>query len=188
MLKRIREFGKYVAVAGFRNTKISDVENFLEKARASLGKDVEFQFFDAKFVATWQHLYFASLNALKAFKNGENISKNLAIETMLYASAQRQIKRAMELLGIKPSSSEIAALIIGEDFYNVKAALSSIAKLLSAKRDDRVLMLSKEKIKAIKKVFEISEVEVEAVMVEGSHEKAILDLVVERMALLAAQR
>lgn len=188
MLKRIREFGKYLAIAGFRNVKILDVENFLEKVKACLGKDVEFQFFDAKLVATWQHLYFAALNALKAFENKENISKSLAMETMLYASAQRQIQKAVELLGIKPNSSEIAVLIIGGNLQNVKLALSSIAKLTNAERSDLVLTLSEEKNEAIRKVFGISEAEVKAAMAGGTHEKAIVNLVIERVALLATQR
>lgn len=188
MLKHIREFGKCIAIAGFRNAKILDVEKFLAETKASLGKDVEFQFFDAKFVATWQHLYFASLNALKAFKNEENISKSLAMEAMLYASAQRQIQKAVELIGIKPNSSEIAVLVIGGNANDVKLALSAVAKLLTAERDDRVLTLSKEKIEVIKKVFEISEAEINAAMAEGTFEKAIIDLVIERMALLAIRR
>ncbi|MCS7114003.1 MAG: KEOPS complex subunit Cgi121 [Nitrososphaerota archaeon] len=188
MLKHIREFRKSLAIAGFRNAKISDVKNFLEKVKACLGKDVEFQFFDAKLVATWQHLYFSSLNALKAFQNKENISKSLAMEAMLYASAQRQIQRAVELLGIKPNSSEIAVIIIGGDPKNVKLALASLAKLINAERDDRVLMLSEEKIDAIKRAFDISEVEVKASMAGDDREKAIVNLVIERMALLATQR
>ncbi|MEM2937064.1 MAG: KEOPS complex subunit Cgi121 [Candidatus Bathyarchaeia archaeon] len=188
MLKRLEEFGKHIAIAGFKNVKISDVENFLETVRTKLKADVEFQFFDAKFVATWQHLYFASLNALTAFKNKENISRSLAMEIMLYASAQHQIRRAMELIGIKPDSSEIAVLIIGKDAENVESALSCIAEIVNAKRDDGVLMLSEEKIEAIQKAFEISDVEIEAVKAKDALEKAIVDLVIERGALLAAQR
>ena len=114
MLKYIEEFGKYAAITGFRNVKIRDTEEFLKKIRKRKGSNVEIQFFDAKFVVTWQHLYFAVLNALTAFKNKGNISKSIAMETMLSASTQRQIRKAMELLGIKSETSEIAVLIIGE--------------------------------------------------------------------------
>ncbi|MEM1539542.1 MAG: KEOPS complex subunit Cgi121 [Candidatus Bathyarchaeia archaeon] len=183
MIKRIN--GKHIAIVGFRDAKISNVEKFLEEVRACLGKDVDFQFFDARFVATWQHLYFASLNALKAFKNKENISKSLSMETMLYASAQRQIQKAVGLLGIKPNSSEIAVLIISGDLQNVKSALSSITKIVNAERDDRVLMLSKEKIEALKRVFEISDAEV--AMVGATIETVMVNLIIERMALLATQ-
>ena len=127
------------------------------------------------------------MNALTVFKNGENISESLAMESLLYASAQRQIRKAMKLLGIKPSSSEIAVLIIGEKLESVRSALSFVSKLVEAKRDDAVLELSKEKIADIQKVFVISDVELETVVKKDGLEKALTDLVIERMALLATQ-
>lgn len=188
MLKYLEEFGKYVATAGFRNAKITDVERFLESARSRIGLDVEFQFFNAKLVATWQHLYFAVLNALTAFKNQDNLSKSLAVETMLYASAQRQIRRAIELVGIKKGVSEIAVLVISEDAEKANSALSHIAKLAGADRDDGVLMLSEEKVRALGEAFEISDAEIEAVISKDNLEKAIVDILIERMALLSTRR
>ena len=187
MLKYIEEFGKHVAIFGFRNVKIKDIEEFFKMARKERSSSVEIQFFDAKFVATWQHLYFAALNALTAFKNRENISESLAMESLLYASAQRQIRKAMNLLGIKPSSSEIAVLIIGEKLESVSSALSLFSKQVKAERDDTILRLSEEKVAGIQKVFVISDVELETVMKKDCLEKTLTDLVIERMALLATQ-
>ncbi|MGC8997847.1 MAG: KEOPS complex subunit Cgi121 [Candidatus Bathyarchaeia archaeon] len=188
MLKPLEEFGKYVAVAGFRNVKIADVEEFLETVRKRLAKNVEAQFFDAGLVATWQHLYFAALNALNAFKNGLNISKSLAVETLLYASAQRQIRKAMGLMGIKPNSEAIAILAVGEKASDVEAALEAMSKIVGGHRDDSVLELSREKINAIRKAFDISDVELEAVMRGNDLEQALVNLVIERVALLATER
>lgn len=187
MLKHIQEFGKYIAIAGFKDTKIVDVEAFLEKARNAVGKNVEAQFFDAKLVASWQHLYFAALNALKAFKNSENISKSLAVEALLYASAQRQIRKATELLGIKKNLKEVAMLIIGENANQVEHALDAASKVIGGKRDDKVLELSQNKIVNIRRVFEISDTEIEALTDGKNAEEALIDLVIERMALLATE-
>jgi len=187
LLKQIEEFGKHVAIVGFRNVKIKDIEEFFKIMRKEKPSSVEIQFFDANFVATWQHLYFAALNALTAFKNRENISESLAMESLLYASAQRQIRKAVKLLGVKPNSSEIAVLIVGEKSESVKLALSLVSKQVKAKRDDTILELSKEKAAAIQKIFVISDVELETVMKKNGFEKALTDLVIERMALLATQ-
>jgi tRNA threonylcarbamoyladenosine modification (KEOPS) complex Cgi121 subunit len=149
---------------------------------------VEIQFFDGKHVATWQHLYFAVLNALIAFKNKENISKSLAMEAMLYASAQRQIRKAMGVLGIKPCSSDIAVLIIGEKSEIVESALSMVSKHVHAQLDDTVLELSEEKATIIRKTFGISDIELKSVIKRDDLENAFIDLVLERMALLATQR
>jgi len=187
LLKYIQEFGKQVEVTGFRNARIRDIEEFLKIIRKEKTSNAEIQFFDAKFVATWQHLYFAALNALTAFKNKENISRSLAMETMLYASAQRQISKAMELIGIKPHSSEIAVLIIGEKPETVRSALAMVSKHVNSDPDDTVLELSDEKVTSIQKIFEISSVELETVIKRDDAEIALTDLVIERMALLATQ-
>jgi KEOPS complex subunit Cgi121 len=188
LLKYIEEFGEHVTITGFRNAKIKDTEEFLKKIRKEKGSNIEIQFFDAKYVATWLHLYFAALNALTAFKNKENISKSLAMETMLYASAQRQIRKAMELLGIKSETSEIALLIIGQNPETVKSALSMISVSVNVQHDDTVLELSEEKKKIIQKTFGISDLELKTVMEKDGLEEALTNLVIERMALLATQR
>lgn len=187
MLKQIEEFAKHVAIVGFRNVKIENIKEFFKKIREEKSSNVEIQFFDAKLVATWQHLYFAALNALTAFMNEENISRSLEMESMLYASAQRQIRKAMKFLGIKPNSSEVGVLIIGEKLESVRSALSLVSKHLKAKRDNTVLKLTKEKTVAIRKTFRISDVELETVTNKNNVEKALTNLVIERMALLTTQ-
>lgn len=188
MLKYAKEFKKYILITGFKNVKIRDKEKFLKAVQKAKTSKVEAQFFDAKTIATWQHLYFAALNALKAFKNKRNISRNLAMETMLYASAQRQIKKAMNILGVKSSSSEIAVLIIGEKPEEVNSALANIQKIINVKNDDKTLEFSEEKMALAKKNFEISDEEIKAVMRKGDLKKALVDLVIERVALLATKR
>ena len=187
MLKHIEEFGKYVEITGFKKLQIKDVEEFVKMIRKEKPSNVEIQFFDARFVATWQHLYFAALNALTAFQNKENISKSLAMETLLYASAQRQIRKAMNLLGIKPDSSEMAVLIIGERSETVRLALSMVSRHVKAKPDEAALELSRKKVKIIKKIFGISNTELKTVQKRDDLERALIDVVIERMALLATQ-
>ncbi len=188
MLTAIQEFHKSLIITGFRTAGIKNTADFLKAVNANKESAVEVQFLDAKLVATWEHLYFAALDALTAFKNRENISKTLAMETMLYASAQRQITKATEQAGIKPTSKKIALLIIGNTEREVKSALVAIQARVHAQVDDGVLELSEEKAKAIKKAFGISDLELETVRKNGEEEEtALVSLVIERMALLATQ-
>ena len=188
MLVHIEEFGKYAIITGFKSIRIRNKEEFLRKIRKEKQSHVEVQFFDAKSVATWQHLYFALLNALTAFNNNENISKSLAMETMIYASAQRQIRRAMELIGIGNDTSEIALLIVGDNSENLKSALSMISENVNMKNDDATVELSEEKQKIVREKFEISDLELKTVMKKGDLSEALTNLVIERMALLTTQR
>ena len=187
MLKNVEEFGKYIVIAGFKNVKI-DSREALASIRKEKQPQTEIQFFNAKLIATWQHIYFGVLNALTAFRNGENISKSLAVETMLYVSAQRQIRKAVELIGVKPSALDVAVVVIGDKPEIVKSTLKVVAKRVDGQLDNSILELSKEKRTSIQKVFEISDVELETAKEKTDADKALIDLVIERMALLSTRR
>jgi len=188
LTKKLEEFNKHFTVAGFRNVKIKDDNRFLEDVRKEV-KEAQVQFFDAKFIASQQHLHFAALNALRAFEKKLNISSSLAVEVLLYASAQRQIKKAVDMLGIKPDSSQIAVLVMAENKQKAYVALETVSGLISGERDDDVLELTAEKFEGIKTLFGVSNLEIEAKLrKEGLEREALVDLVIEHVALLTTQR
>ena len=188
MLRYFEEDGKYAEVTGFKDVRFEDAEKLIKAFRKEKQKDVTIQFFDGKFVATWEHLYFAVLNALTAFRTDRNISKNLAMEVMLYASAQRQIRKAIQLIGVKRGCcANVAVVIIGDNEAAVGAELTRISKCLNKKPDDGVLGLSEDKAQSIRRAFGVSSKELEAVMGKDNEEKALINIVIERMALLSTQ-
>jgi tRNA threonylcarbamoyladenosine modification (KEOPS) complex Cgi121 subunit len=185
MLKFIEEAGKYVEISGFSDLSVKDAEEFVKAARKELSECMWVQFFDAELVASWRHLYFAVLNALLAFKNGRNISKSVAMETMLYASAQRQIRKAIDFMGVKCTVADVAVVIIGENAESVEKLLSAVSKRVGKKPDDAVLEISQEKTKIIREAFGVTDAEFEAVL--EKNDAALVDLVIERVALLSTQ-
>ncbi len=187
MLKQIAEHGMYVGITGFRNVEIADSTNFLEATRSEKPRDVWVQLFNAELVATWEHLYFAALNALTAFKNKRAISKSLAMETMLYASAQRQITKALAQMGVKRGVSNVAVAAIGKNSESVKAALAEVSRRVGAAGDESVLELKDEKMLVIREAFGITAEAVDAIVEKGDVKQAVVNLVVERMALLQTQ-
>jgi tRNA threonylcarbamoyladenosine modification (KEOPS) complex Cgi121 subunit len=187
MNEKTEEPNEHITIVGFRNVQIADINAFLEHFRQEK-MEASVQFFDAKHVAGPQHLYFAALNALNAFEKKINISNNLAVEALLYASAQRQIKKAVKMLGIKQDSSEVAALIITENRHRKSDYLRLVTKAVLGELDDSVLELTAKKIGNIKNLFRISELEFEAKLEkEGLEKEALTDLVIERMALLGTK-
>jgi len=186
-LEKSSGYNGYITIAGFKNVKIKDINGFLEHVRREV-REAHVQFFDARLIAGQQHLYFAALNALKAFERRSNISSSLAIEAILYASAQRQIRKAVNLLGVKQDSSKVAVLIIAENRQRMDDCLKVVSKLVPGERDDTVLELTDEKIGDIKKLFAISDLEIEAKLRrKGLEREALTDLVIEHVALLATQ-
>ena len=183
----LKEYGKYVEITGYKNINFSYAEAFLNKDRKIQNNIIAVQFFDADLIATEQHLYFAVLNALEAFKNNSNLSKGLAMETMLYASAQRQIQKAISRSGIKPKSTNMAAVIISQDTAGLKTILDALTQVLGNNPDESVLKISNQKMKRLKETFQISEKELETVSKDEDDEIALVDLVIEHMALLATR-
>jgi tRNA threonylcarbamoyladenosine modification (KEOPS) complex Cgi121 subunit len=187
MLKFIKETGKYVEITGFRNVCIKDAEEFMKATREEVRSGVWVQFFDAELVATWQHLYFAVLNALLAFRSEMNIAKSVAMEAIIYASAQRQIRKALHTIGFKGDSTNVAMVITGENPASVEALLSAVSKRVGVEPDDTVLELSRKKARRIRHAFGITGKELETVTEKEDGVQALVDLVIERMALLSTQ-
>jgi len=183
LTKEAEILGRYTIAAGFKGVKVRDARILLECVHEKT-KDSKVQLLDANLVAGWEHLYFAMLNAQRAFETGLNISKDLAVETLLYASGQHQIRKAVELLGVKPGSSNVAVIVMGRTKVEAYEDLKIVSDLLGGKISDETLDLTKEKVEAIRKLFNISDLEVNAASREENPEKTLVNLVIEHMALL----
>jgi hypothetical protein len=80
----------------------------------------------------------------------------------------------------------MAVAIIGDDPGQIRKAVKAISECVSSEPDETVLDLSKSKETRIKKAFEITQEELETQKNE-SIERAIANLVIERVALLSTQ-
>ncbi len=187
MLYPLREYGKYAEITGYRKVEFARADEFLKANRKEPSENVNVQFFDASLIATKEHLYFAALNALQAFQNKTNLSKSLAMETMLYASAQRQIKNAIRRLGITPETTSIAAVIIGADTTQLAAMLEAITTCVGGEPNEKELEMSSFKEQKIIETFHITDQEIKSVMKNENRSEAVINLVIERVALLATQ-
>ncbi len=182
------DFNRYLTITGFREVEIKDVDRFFQVIKEKTDNACV-QFLDASLVAGWEHLLFAALGALNAFKSKVNISGSLGMETLLYSSAQRQIKDAVKLIGIKPSSRHVAVLVLASDQKQASDVLKVVSQLLGGEQDDSVLELTDDKIARLRKLFHISAVELVAkAKHKGFEKQTFADLVIEHMALLITRR
>lgn len=130
------------------------------------------QVIDAGLVFGVEHIEFATEKAKKAFENGENISNNHFVETLVRASGQRQIKKAMEMFGLR-GSKEI--VIFGEEIPE------EVKKLLEAEGFE--IRMDGKKQESLKEAFSIADEEIKAV--SDHPEKAIKELIKERVSLVS---
>lgn len=183
-MKRVEEYNLYLDITGFRDAKIKDV-NYIFNEIKKEDERVVIQLFDADYVAGIEHLFHATLNALKTFEQKRNISDSLEFEILLYASGQRQISKAIDMLGIKPVSSNIALLILSKKEEKVRLTHEKVSRLIKGIRDDDVLEFKNErKIENLMKTFGITE---EAIETEIDKGQMLKDLIIEIGALLAVR-
>jgi tRNA threonylcarbamoyladenosine modification (KEOPS) complex Cgi121 subunit len=186
MQHQLTEYHKILEITGYQNVSFEKADAFL-KANRKQPQTVEVQFFDADLIASWEHLYFAVLNALSAFRGKYNISKSAAMETILYASAQRQIQKAILRGGIKPETTRLAVVILGTNTAKIQALLQSVSGALGSEPDECVLELTAAKADKICQTYSLTQTEIQTATKNGDTNRAIVDLVIEQVALLATQ-
>jgi tRNA threonylcarbamoyladenosine modification (KEOPS) complex Cgi121 subunit len=187
MLRFFEDFNFYAEIVGFKGISFEHADAYLKNSRKTNLQKTWVQFFDSNIVATHEHLYFAVLNALYAFKNHTNVSKNLAVETLLYAASQHQIQKAIQTIGLKTDMYEMAVVIIGETVEQVNTAFSDLSVGLQAEPCDDLLNLTPKKSALIKQVFDITPSMVTVTAKGRGDDLALVDLVIEKVALLATR-
>ncbi len=187
MKSYIIEHRKHIIITGFRDVRIDVANALLEKAKDNNCQNTIIQFFNGNLVATWEHLYFAALNALNAFASQKNISRNITIEMMLYASTQRQIIKAIEFMGVKNGVGNVAIAAIDNNKHRLETSVEAIKDYFGKQPDDRVLDLSPSKINRVSKAFRVTDTEIETIAGKSSLEQTLVELIIERMALLSIQ-
>jgi KEOPS complex subunit Cgi121 len=179
---------KFVGVTGFRDIKPFNIDKLLGKIiRLGNEKKVIIQLFDSDLIATWEHLFFAALQGVKAFLHSNNISKSLAIESLIYASGQRQIKLAVNLLGLKPMTKNCALLLLGTSPEEIESLIEEIFRDLGGKLDLSVLDINESKFNRIKTTFDVSDLEIETITLNNTwneQKTALIKLILERLAFL----
>lgn len=176
--------GNVISITSFRDVEVDDVNSLLKKMNEQVSFNI--QLFNAENIAGFKHLFFAAINAINAFNQKRNISDSLAMESMLYASGQRQIKKAIEMVGLKNGNLNIAVLLIDKDEDKIRVAENKVMELINGKEDKSVLEIrGNTKVKRLKRLFDISDKEIEAVNVGNrKFENVLTELIIERGALL----
>jgi len=157
-----------IEVAGARGS-VRDAKGLVLRALAwgaAHGADV--QLVDATRVVGAEHLLAAAGKAERSLAEGRNAGATRSLETLLYASGERQITAALKKMGVKDESTEVAAIVWD-------GAVDPLLRELGLARDDGVLAASEEKLLR----FGITAIELSTLP-----ETRWADLVLERVALV----
>ncbi|MEM4447551.1 MAG: KEOPS complex subunit Cgi121 [Candidatus Jordarchaeales archaeon] len=176
---------RVACICGLRGlVGIEEALHLTREAEAKFG--VVVQIFDASLVATWEHVFFSTLNAVKASDAGRRIARSLGMEILVRLSGQRQINVALEMFGVKEGCERLGLVAVGAKGGRVEEAARYVIEALGALEDDGVLELDGEKAERIKKAFGIESVELESVQARDEFE-ALVKCCIERGALLTLE-
>src|SRR6266540_3000013 len=144
----------YLLSLGFNHAKVSDPEKVLRQLRSA--NKVQVQLLKAGLVGGPEHLRFAARNALHSFRSKSPRSKSLAMEYLLYLSCQRQISKAISLLGVEPTDRQVVLVALSESKEAIQE-VESLSKLLFGEADDSLVEIgSNRKLAEIQRYYGVS--------------------------------
>ena len=147
-------------ILGFKGEIVS-VGETLSQINSIKNDSEIIQLLNADAVAGKRHIEHGVNQAFLAFERGENLANDLSVEICLRCSAQRQISKAFELLGLKEGKMNLCAVLIDCDDY-----ASELSSLFDA--DDSVLIADVEKLKEIYSISddELGIMDVEDILID----------------------
>ena len=165
---------QYDVVAG--KITIESVPAFLTEIDATAqSHNTTIQAVDATKVAGRQHVDYGVRNAIRSFRDQQNIATDLGVEILLHLSACRQIRKALKM-GVHEGKMDVLLIVVGAK-ESVDTTAAQLRGLLRS--DPRVIEYRETKKEPLMRAFDITEQEIAAA---GGHAR-IPDLVRERVVL-----
>ncbi|MFO8017174.1 MAG: KEOPS complex subunit Cgi121 [Promethearchaeia archaeon] len=164
------------------------------------------QLLDNNYLLNARHLFLGAYFMQKAFQYGINISNKRNIELLLYLTARRQIKRALNTFGLKISELNKGSLTfcIISPKNNLGEIKNQILSQISTKSIKRLNIndLSVKKLEGIRNFFKITNQQIQVLFRAYNHEfsglreegslqkyaKVLGDLIAEKMAKLSLEK
>ena len=175
----------YLLSLAFAKASIPDPEQTLRQLR-SINGEVQVQLVKADLIGGPEHLQFAARNALHSFNGPQRRSKTLAVEFLLYISCQRQIAKAIKLLGVDSRDSRAALVALSGSKDAILELDRRADSVIRGKRDEGLIEIgSKRKMDLLQRSYAVTSREMEATRSVREADSSVLKrLIIERSALL----
>ena len=148
-------------------TFIRDVEDTLLKIDDIKEEGEIIQFLNADSIVSFNQIIHGVNQAFLAFDRNENYAKDISVEIVLRCSAQNQISRAFDILGLKEGEMNICILLInsGDSILNRLSSLFNLEEINLSPDYSR-----------LRDIYNIGDVEIENMSVE--------DIVIDKITKL----
>lgn len=176
-----------VGIAELHNSNNLKQEELIQLATSMSNEILTVQLLNGQLIASEIHLLSATQNAIKAQQGDYMISRSLDVEVIVFASAQRQIGRSLQALGVYDGLEELALVVIGSDSSQVEHSIKELAEVIGTEVIPP-FAVSEDRIERVKQHFQISDKEINALSDSDTLQSkldAVSRCIVSRVSLVA---
>lgn len=170
--------GRKYAAQGVRNAEVKNPEALLDIFKKVSTNPIVL--LNAKFIAGRRHIELLLKQSVEAEKRGLTYAKQREIDFIARVACEKQLKKAVDKVGLKPQKMDLAVLLLGGDNFpsEVMRLLKTIGTL-----DDSVINLEEKKKMALLSEHSLKQT-AEYVLL---NEDPLPYLLAEKAALLACE-
>lgn len=151
-----------VGIAEIKNSKVPRTDELIEIAQTPYKGVIAVQLLNADLVSGVGHLLSAAQNAVNAWKGKYMVSRSLDIEILVYSSAQRQISRAINIMGVQDGLETVAVVAVGENKEDVRACVELIQEKIGEETEP-MFAPSEERLERVAKEFHVTKQEIQSI-------------------------
>ncbi|MBY8998841.1 MAG: hypothetical protein KGD60_14025 [Candidatus Thorarchaeota archaeon] len=179
--------GEVIGITELHNSNNLKQDELIQLANSLSSDSLTIQLMNGLLIADETHLLSAAQNAINAKKGEYMLSRSLDVEIIVFASAQRQIGRALDALGVYDGLDEIAVVVVGTDTSSVEDSIQDLAGKIG-REVIPAFAVTNERIDRIKDHYQISDKEIGAISDSDKIESQLTALsrcLVSRVSLVA---
>jgi tRNA threonylcarbamoyladenosine modification (KEOPS) complex Cgi121 subunit len=176
-----------IGIAELHNSNHLKQDELIQLAKSFSTDSLTVQLMNGLLIANETHLLSATQNAINAKRGEYMLSRSLDVEIIVFASAQRQIGRALDELGVYDGLNEIVVVMVGTDPSCVEQSIQDLAKKIGMEITPAFRATS-ERIERIKSHYQINDKEIGAISDSDDLESQLTALsrcLVSRVSLVA---
>ena len=149
----------YVGYAVVDLSEALSTDAIIAIAQSSTSEMKAVQVLDSSLIVDDGHVLSAVQNAVNAQSGSYGKSRTLDVEIAIYASGQRQISRAFELVGVSEATKQALVIIVGSNRSKIETRLTAVIEKLGSEVETPFSPDIK-RLRDIQRIYEIADTEI----------------------------
>jgi len=152
----LKEYNVWCVALGFHLDKVdfNIVLNYLHNVKIENALDI-IQVINSKRIFNFLHIVIAVYKTYRAFSQKRNIAKDKSMEFILRLCGKRNIKDALQIVGINENVKEAILVCCDINIEKIKNAVDNFKNTLEISEDDNLLGFHESKSNELKSAYNL---------------------------------